>query len=1044
MLFGALALATSTAVTSCKDYDDDVTHLQEQIDKITSNNPVSAESMKAAIEEAKAALQAKLDDIASSSTANKEDIAALKEKAEKLQELIDAKADAGEIAKLTEEISALSKKIDEANAKLKEDLEGKIASLESELEETNKKLEQAGLDHATKAELEKEVGQINDNIKYHVGELNKLIAGHTQTIIDLQTQIAKLATIEKQIEGLQAFEKDVNAFLGTAPKDYGTIVNFVDEKLKNYTTVTLDPAIKEAITNALAENGEISKYVSGVVEGLKTTLMPRLTGVESKINDLLDNPDSKLNKLVTDYNTFVTETYTKDQQKINNRLNTLESWKNNIETTITNNATVQDALTKAQKAVDALGKIENLETEFAKYATTEALSTAISDNYTNVLEPKFNELKDELKELGMDIDALGKILQNVVYIPSDESGSEEFITIFAKANATAAFDDVSKSEDIKIRFRVSPASAITKAKDLDNYEFGFDGQKFTRAADAFDCASVEYGDEPGIIVITMKANKAISSQVAALTIKGKKAEVAEGEYSSDYKTDITSNYFNVEMKSYWLRDAKVVLADEKVDKEIIYNDATSKHDYSTVGKIQLGVTTSESNDFYFDYLDINKFAGCADFVNKFGIKYEVSNGDKFQVSESGEVSLTKYGIPSYLEAPNTGAVTATATSEYYITDRSNTPAQLGTVTIVIDTKKAEVDYGKIEFEWSAAAQSEVLNTSTIYNDPKVLLTQAEFNTLTGTAETGKVQFTPAKENGVNTLKVDVAATAEEGTYPIVAKYTAEGREITVKATVVIKAPAYEELIPDEHFWKDGAVKLTPTLNNSNRPSTISLDFDLSKLFTNYREVETAVEAKGGTFTLSVDTKEAIGLTYTNTTLSYDKNTYEEGTAQPQITATIKFGNKVYQEFKGTINMTDLSGVWVAPTKRAYTLDDKNITYDIAKGFGWNDISGRKMWKDGTEVTNGENTGDFAEDVKGLEFYGLNAPTYIFVDANGQETTSEYLTLTENKVEFTQAGKDFNFVQDYTIRVKVVAASRWGEIAGYEGNNIITLTIPANN
>ena len=50
MFFGALALAVSTAVTSCKDYDDDVKNLQEQIDKITSTSPVSSEELKAAVD----------------------------------------------------------------------------------------------------------------------------------------------------------------------------------------------------------------------------------------------------------------------------------------------------------------------------------------------------------------------------------------------------------------------------------------------------------------------------------------------------------------------------------------------------------------------------------------------------------------------------------------------------------------------------------------------------------------------------------------------------------------------------------------------------------------------------------------------------------------------------------------------------------------------------------------------------------------------------------------------------------------------------------
>ena len=61
MFLGALTLAVSTAVTSCKDYDDDVKNLQEQIDKITSNNPVSKEDMQSAISSAITSLQSQLE-----------------------------------------------------------------------------------------------------------------------------------------------------------------------------------------------------------------------------------------------------------------------------------------------------------------------------------------------------------------------------------------------------------------------------------------------------------------------------------------------------------------------------------------------------------------------------------------------------------------------------------------------------------------------------------------------------------------------------------------------------------------------------------------------------------------------------------------------------------------------------------------------------------------------------------------------------------------------------------------------------------------------
>lgn len=60
MLFGALTLTVSTAVTSCKDYDDDIKGLQEQVDKITSASPVSTEDMNAAVDKASKELKEQL------------------------------------------------------------------------------------------------------------------------------------------------------------------------------------------------------------------------------------------------------------------------------------------------------------------------------------------------------------------------------------------------------------------------------------------------------------------------------------------------------------------------------------------------------------------------------------------------------------------------------------------------------------------------------------------------------------------------------------------------------------------------------------------------------------------------------------------------------------------------------------------------------------------------------------------------------------------------------------------------------------------------
>ena len=1047
MLFGALALATSTAVTSCKDYDDDVKNLQEQIDKITSNNPVSAENMKAAIEEAKSALQTKIDAITATSNANKSDIDALKDKAEKLQQLVDGKADASEIAKLTEEINQLSKKIDDANAELKADLEGQITVVQDELAETNKKLEQANAEHATKEELkalETKVSELSQELIRVTEALNLAIDANAQNIVKLQQQLSRLSEVEGKIFVLEQFEKEVTAFLGTTTKDYRSIMDFVDAKLAEYTKSTLDPVIRKALQDAVESDGTVNKYVSSAIETLKAELMVEISAVS---NDLATT-NTKLEELTKDYDAFIVK-YNANYVEVFQRLADLEQWKLQIarqlpllEASISANA---DQITAA------FNKILEIQGQLGSFATTSEMNGLIDqtklnlksyvNNEVTAINSSIEEVKADLAKLNLDVDAIGKILQNVVYIPSSMDGTEEFISFYAKQNKEADYKIVSKSENIKVRFRVSPASAIKTNTDLEDYVIGFDGQLYTRSASAFEFVSAKVL-EAGVIEVTMKAGDAVGSQSVALTIDSKNA-VGNDDYSSPYKTSITSNYFPVEMSTYYLSDAKVALTDAGVQNGgIIYDDNTSKLDYSKVGNIQLGVFTSEASIEWGapTYKDLSQFAGCVDF-SKFSMEYTVTNTDKLQIDKAGIVTLKKYGVPSYLETPNTGIVSAFAKSTAYYLVGGNSATDLGTVTITFKKKTATVAYEDIKLAWAKDARTKVLATSTIYNDPKVLITKSEFEQLTGKATVGTTNVKFVVDNDTHTLKVEIAEKAPAGTYNIEAVYSSDEREITVKEKVIIADPKFDNLQKDDHFWtSDNFVILTPTFDQTDKPSTINLNFDLSKLFTNYDEVKEAIEDMGGVVKLDVVKNGAKGLDYSSpTTLKYDKTAYEAGAKQPQIVATITFGGKEYTKIVGTIDMTDLSGTWTAPTTRAIVLSDKNITYDISEGFVWKDKDNRIMWKDGAVVKDA-----FAEDVDPLKFYGLSEPTYEFVDKDGKKIETVYLEFVENspnKVQFA-VGQDFEFFKDEVIYVKVIAESRWGEIANYNSNNIIKLTIPA--
>ena len=114
MLFGALTLTVSTVVTSCKDYDDDIKGLQEQVDKITSTSPVSTEDMKSAVEKAKQDLQTQLNDL-SALVKNPDGEETLKQKIAALEKaLADATGDkakdlAARLTDLQNQLTSLQK-----------------------------------------------------------------------------------------------------------------------------------------------------------------------------------------------------------------------------------------------------------------------------------------------------------------------------------------------------------------------------------------------------------------------------------------------------------------------------------------------------------------------------------------------------------------------------------------------------------------------------------------------------------------------------------------------------------------------------------------------------------------------------------------------------------------------------------------------------------------------------------------------------------------------------------------------------------------------
>lgn len=188
MLFGALTLAVSTTVTSCKDYDDDIKGLQEQVDNIKSTNPVSTEDMKAAIVEATKALEKKVAD---------------------MKDLVDGKVSTDDLKKKIEALEEQFAAGDQAVA--------------DDLIEAKDLLQQAINGKATQASVD-------------------LIQGDVKKLKDMQTTLQALIDAENKfknnngdLSGFEntSFDKFINQSIKNALKDKGEIASYVVNAVQN-------------------------------------------------------------------------------------------------------------------------------------------------------------------------------------------------------------------------------------------------------------------------------------------------------------------------------------------------------------------------------------------------------------------------------------------------------------------------------------------------------------------------------------------------------------------------------------------------------------------------------------------------------------------------------------------------------------------------------------------------------------------------------------------------------------------------------------------
>lgn len=293
MLFvGLLGFATTSTVVSCKDYDDDISTLNNRVDKLSAEAALHATkaelqtevtNLKAQLDQAKADLQAAINTKADKAwveqqiesltgkiagletriKANEDAIAAINtlvaelqtSKADKswveerLAELNNKKADKDELAT---EVGKLNKAIEDTEKALLEAIDKKADK--STVEQLQKDLE------AAKADYTKKIAELNEALKKAQQELQAAIdtKADKATVEKLQADFDKAVADLNAAIALKADQKDLEAEIAARKAADGEILTYVDGKIVELDTkiTALDTKLTNYIEQMKVEQAE--------------------------------------------------------------------------------------------------------------------------------------------------------------------------------------------------------------------------------------------------------------------------------------------------------------------------------------------------------------------------------------------------------------------------------------------------------------------------------------------------------------------------------------------------------------------------------------------------------------------------------------------------------------------------------------------------------------------------------------------------------------------------------------------------------------------
>ena len=315
LLLGLFTVASTSTFVSCKDYDDDISNLQEQI---TQNNKdltklvddkiaiVNAEIQKVndaldaaekACADADKKLQANIDAANKAITdGDAATLAAAKKAVEDAMVQVAATyATKAELQKAQTDLETAYKAADEL---IKKDVESNAKEI-ANLLEADKKLDAAvkaaqktaddaltlakniEKTYATKAELADEIKKVNESLKGVKEQLEDKIGENLKKISALETRAGNIETdVKANGEAIKTLNKLTEKHTATL-EALGSHMNVVCDSLK-----TLDAAIATSAARIETVKDSLAKAYTKAIEGATTTLNASISASNVRIDSL--------------------------------------------------------------------------------------------------------------------------------------------------------------------------------------------------------------------------------------------------------------------------------------------------------------------------------------------------------------------------------------------------------------------------------------------------------------------------------------------------------------------------------------------------------------------------------------------------------------------------------------------------------------------------------------------------------------------------------------------------------------------------------------